>query len=39
METDSKKEKKEKIKGYLGDRAAELLDEDESEDEDGPITH
>lgn len=38
MDTNSKKEKKEKIKGYLGDRAAELLEDDEDED-DAPITH
>lgn len=31
---ESKKEKKEKIKGYLGERAAELLEEDEALNED-----
>lgn len=28
----SKKEQKEKIKGYLGDRAAELIDEDDEDE-------
>lgn len=39
METGNKKEKKEKIKGYLGDRAAELLDDEDEDTDDGPVTH